>query len=380
MDSIGEKLREARKLRDLSIKDVARDTNISPGYLEALEEEDFDRFPGETYLIGFLKSYAEFLKLDPEQIVQAYKGYKIGESATPLEELTKSNKSPIFNLFDFFNNTRNKNFAIFLVILFVGIFLLRGLYYFVNESIDVSDSSTVEQIRDDYNTKNPGTEIGNITNIQMNNDRSIVIVSKNEAIQFLVGQKEIIFHIRSIGKDYIDILFLQDNELYKLEHGKEKIISISSSSRELIFRLKALTQNKATLIIKLGKKSSNDDEESDVVKDLSAELTKDNSSVLAQNSKSLKIIFNAEFTQKSFIELYLDGQKKERGFINAGQKIRWEASEYIQVKIGNAGGVKANINGKEIVFGKSGQVVNKIIKWKKDLNNPNLYNIVVKDW
>ena len=53
---------------------------------------------------------------------------------------------------------------------------------------------------------------------------------------------------------------------------------------------------------------------------------------------------------------------------------------FIQIKIGNAGGIQSTINGKEFVFGKAGQVANKIITWKKDVTNPNIYHIDVKDW
>ena len=92
MNSIGEKLRAAREAKRLTIKDVVKDTNINPLYIDALEEEDFDKFPSETYIIGFLRSYTEYLKLDTDEIIQAYKGYKIGESITPIEELTKPTK------------------------------------------------------------------------------------------------------------------------------------------------------------------------------------------------------------------------------------------------------------------------------------------------
>ena len=46
-------LREARENRKLSLKDVARETNITPRYVDALENEDYSIFPGETYALGF---------------------------------------------------------------------------------------------------------------------------------------------------------------------------------------------------------------------------------------------------------------------------------------------------------------------------------------
>ena len=75
MDKIGEKLRNARELRKLTIKEISKETNISSKYLEALEAEEFDKIPGETYLLGFLRMYAESLKLDGDEIIQDYKGY-----------------------------------------------------------------------------------------------------------------------------------------------------------------------------------------------------------------------------------------------------------------------------------------------------------------
>ena len=80
------------------------------------------------------------------------------------------------------------------------------------------------------------------------------------------------------------------------------------------------------------------------------------------------------------LELYLDGMQKKKGIIPAGVKERWEAAEYIQLKIGNAGGLKAKINGKPYSFGLLGEVANKVVTWKKSLNKPNTYHIVVKDW
>jgi hypothetical protein len=106
----------------------------------------------------------------------------------------------------------------------------------------------------------------------------------------------------------------------------------------------------------------------------------DSTKVTAQSEKSLRIVFEAEFIKNTYIELYLDGMKKNKGIVFAGKKERWEATEYIQLKIGNAGGLKARINGKEYTFGLPGQVANKVITWKKDIKDPNVYHIVVKDW
>jgi cytoskeletal protein RodZ len=70
---IGNTLREARIRRRLSITDVENVTKIRSKYLEALEENDFEVLPGPTVVKGFLRSYALFLKVDPELLLYEYR-------------------------------------------------------------------------------------------------------------------------------------------------------------------------------------------------------------------------------------------------------------------------------------------------------------------
>ena len=69
MPSIGEQLAGARAARNLSITDVAQDTRISARFLEALERDDFDALPAPVYVRGFLRSYSNYLRLDPQPLL-----------------------------------------------------------------------------------------------------------------------------------------------------------------------------------------------------------------------------------------------------------------------------------------------------------------------
>ncbi len=62
---VGETLRLARQQRELTIAQVNQQTKISAEVLRQLEADDHAAFESETYLKGFLRSYAEFLELDP---------------------------------------------------------------------------------------------------------------------------------------------------------------------------------------------------------------------------------------------------------------------------------------------------------------------------
>jgi len=98
MESLGEKLRTTREEKSLTVEQVARDTNIAKRYLTALEEEAFSEFPGEPYLVGFLRNYSDYLGLDSEEIVGLYKNFKIQEQPLPMEELLDNTKRRPRNL------------------------------------------------------------------------------------------------------------------------------------------------------------------------------------------------------------------------------------------------------------------------------------------
>ena len=77
-----DELREARLRGGYSLGDAARVLRIQEHYLQALEEGRFGDIPGTTYTLGFLRSYAGFLALDPDQLTDAFKreqGLQTGE-------------------------------------------------------------------------------------------------------------------------------------------------------------------------------------------------------------------------------------------------------------------------------------------------------------
>ena len=64
MFEIGNSLREARLRQGLDLARAEDDTKIRAKYLQGLEDERFDILPSETYVKGFLRTYAEYLGLD----------------------------------------------------------------------------------------------------------------------------------------------------------------------------------------------------------------------------------------------------------------------------------------------------------------------------
>src|ERR1700751_3236711 len=72
MFDIGGSLREARLKRGLTPADVQKAIRIRDRYLQALEEERWELLPGDAYVKGFLRTYADYLGLDGSLYVEEY--------------------------------------------------------------------------------------------------------------------------------------------------------------------------------------------------------------------------------------------------------------------------------------------------------------------
>lgn len=76
MQTVGEILRAERVKKSLSIKDVESAISIRALYLNAIEEGNYSIIPGEVYLKGFIRNYATFLGLNPQEIMEIYRQNK----------------------------------------------------------------------------------------------------------------------------------------------------------------------------------------------------------------------------------------------------------------------------------------------------------------
>ncbi len=84
MSELGQVLREAREAKGVSLAEAEDATKIRQKYLQALEEGRYDILPPSVYVRGFLRSYANYLGLDPEHVVELY-DQTVPEQVTPHE-------------------------------------------------------------------------------------------------------------------------------------------------------------------------------------------------------------------------------------------------------------------------------------------------------
>ena len=72
-DSLGSYLRQERERQRVSLQDIAAATKIQLKFLEALENDAYDQLPASPFVVGFLRAYAQYIALDPEMVLTAYR-------------------------------------------------------------------------------------------------------------------------------------------------------------------------------------------------------------------------------------------------------------------------------------------------------------------
>lgn len=90
MASVGRFLRERREERRMSIAEIARATRMPASSVERIEADQFDELPGEVFVRGFLKSYAQAVGVPADDVLARYTASRRVAWVTPLPMPTAS--------------------------------------------------------------------------------------------------------------------------------------------------------------------------------------------------------------------------------------------------------------------------------------------------
>lgn len=330
LKKLGEKLKRARETKGLSIRDVFEKTNITPKFIEALEEEDYSVFPSETYTIGFLRSYAEFLNFDPNEIVKEYKGLKLQNSESPLEELTKATQ-PKFE----FTPKSIKNILIFFIIAF-SIILIYKIAQYTYSSYSISEAQNLPTLK-------PCNEREKRTINVKDEEPLLSLLDISSLYLFSIGAEKINFSfcIKEIEKkdNYENIKFVIEfnQKNYELEAKSGETLILSNTISEL-------TQNNKKIELSIKGASENS---------IQIELQ---SKQKAVSNKS--IIVTLEIIQETYIEWISDGKAYKGEFFKNGDSFILEADNRLDIKIGNGAGVRFTREGfPPRIAGPAGKIV-----------------------
>jgi cytoskeletal protein RodZ len=99
--TVGRLFQKEREEKKVSLETVSKETRISLPFLRAIEEDAYQLIPAETYVRGFIRSYAKLLHLNVDEILDLYR-HQAEPSPPRLEEQDTSSNGPLTQIKDHF--------------------------------------------------------------------------------------------------------------------------------------------------------------------------------------------------------------------------------------------------------------------------------------
>ena len=222
MSFVGDILKAEREKQKLSIKDIESGTNIRSLYITAIEENKFDVLPGEVYLKGFLRSYANFLNIDSDYLLQVYKEQK-GELDSE-DEVTEEKESIKPK-----KKVRKGRVTILLAI--VLLFLTAIIYYVMNNDSNSASNAKINnepvaKVSSKAIVKNEGTKPVN----EVNKKLSLKAEFVGDCWIQVLGDNKVVFEGMAKNKDKFE--WLAENE-FSLKIGNAGAVKLNLNDKDL---------------------------------------------------------------------------------------------------------------------------------------------------
>lgn len=219
-ESLGEKLKQARDERGISLSEVAEQTRISPLYLEAIEKDDYRTLPGGIFNKGFVKSFAKYVGVDEHEALQDYTRIISSQETTKLADGSRNYRPEV--LTDDSSGPSMLPTIIFAVII-LGL-MTWGVLALVNY-LQTSQSSVAEANIADNNVKTPPANVD--ANRNTNGAVASGEIPSTDEIKVKIGVSngELSVATETDGKK--DTILLSDATIKEKEYIAEESLKVS---------------------------------------------------------------------------------------------------------------------------------------------------------
>ena len=356
MESFGKLLREARERKNIDIETAANETVISKTYLQALEQELLDKFPSETYLMGFLKNYAEYLEVDVGRITSLYRAKKIQEAPIPPSLLQRSKPKFILPLIIA---------AITLVVVGAGI----AIWFFFFNKEEVIDETTVLSAAIDKNrytlTDKPFTE-------RVYKGDILAIPSQEGEIDLIIGQT--LNELQIITPAGTQTLELSEERELDIDGqgGAEIIVYLSDISRSDASR-------GAEIRVLLKDESLAAAAQTDMESIPESSQVANQRYTIHEDNRAYPFTTTITVRAACMIRYKIDSQEEVEDYYTAGDMLTIQSNNGVRLWLSNINAAKiqvqAGVQHYDLEMGKAGQVVAEDIKWVREA--PGAYKLVV---
>ncbi len=374
MESIGQKLVSARESLGFSIEQIARETNIAKSYLTALETENYDSFPGETYVLGFLRNYSEFLGLDPQEMINLYHNFRIQEQPAPMEELLVQRK-PL---------PRGAVIAILVILLLA---IGAAGYFLVYPNFIAGRNTPAEEIAEAGNSAlEKQVKIAVKNTYEFADEVLEKRFDENDAVSVLIKENSYQLVIAEIGEK---ARFIYPQGELEMAADEEALLDLDGdSSADIRLLLRSLNPGTGSLVLHLDRfvQSEGPREPAAAGTPAVAEspaagagteaVSGTNTGRAGAPSRVVDtvVIREAEETEPFTLNIIFrgyclfryeqDGGERVERYFHKGETFRLDADSAVSLRASNAGALAAKVNGVDISLGGSGAVTARRIQWE----------------
>lgn len=159
VSDLGQKLKEARLAKGLSLNDIQELTKIRKRYIEAIEAGDYKVLPGSFYVRAFIKTYAETVGLDPDELLAEHSDH------VPAAVQTEQTMEPVIqkrrSRSEVTQNAKSLSTVLmwsFAVLILVVIYWYISSYGKTDEVKNTPDDNKITQTQDPNNSTNPSNQ------------------------------------------------------------------------------------------------------------------------------------------------------------------------------------------------------------------------------
>ena len=357
VESFGIVLRKAREARGIDLDRASKETSISKKYLECLEKEQLTFLPGETYVKGFLQNYAEYLQLNPTEIMNIYEKTKVQLSSAPLDLLLEP----------------KKRFPWHIVI---AVFFAIALITTVTVLAIISNKKKESQ-RQELISSIPKQNVYFLDTTPMHKriykDDKIQVKLENEIIELTV-------------KNTLDSLQLETPQgIQIIELGEETEIDLDGKpGGEIVLFLSDISKVDASrgaevqmIVISSDNADSytfdtSETEETSLDSDYTTEtaVSQQSRKIIFDGTKAYPVTLDASFRTVCLFRYKIDNRDPIETYVTAGENITITANNGIRIWMSNANAVTMKIIGDgktvDLEHGRQGQVLVEDIKWIKE--------------
>lgn len=362
MESIGAKLQGTRESKGYSIEQVARETHIAKRFIEAMEVEDFDSFPGEPYLLGFLRTYANFLDLDGNELVTLYKNTQIQEAPPPMEELLDTKgRSPW------------KKIAIVagvVVILGAGVAIALGSGLFAESPAD-EEPVTEAPVEVEEEPEEVVT-----SSITLTDEFLEQRFQEGTRLDIPVGGETYPLTIAAINEG---VTLRTPQALELVSPGQEESFDMSGDGdADVRVVVRDIVQgDDPTVVMRVDRvvaspsgtaqspsRAIGEETDTPVIGTSSEPSRLESATVIAEFEERQEYFVEIEFRGYTLFRYLINGEERNQQYMQSGDVFRTSVDGEILLWFSNAGSARVRAAGREIPFGDAGEVAIGLLRWR----------------